>query len=167
MGISLLTLVSASAELPASAPADLEVINYRPVIAFDDTVVDENVVFSFSIPYSSRDTDRPGYEVWLTYSMASPNAAKNIKWLANFEKCISDDMSADNWAAAGSELYTNPVVPTAAYTLQTVVIVFTFVQSGDPTGAEYVRLRITRGTDDGLDDAAGDAYLASTEIRIR
>ena len=162
--ISLLTFGAESAELPASAAAGLEIVNYRPVIAFDDGASDETVMFTGVMPYHAGDDG--GFEVWIKFAMASANSFKNIVWTVAWEKLDAIvALASDHFE---SSLSINPSVNIVAYKPIESVVMFTDAQAGNIDGGDPFRLKVTRGASDEVnDDAAGDAYIMNVFIRDR
>ncbi len=165
-GDTLLVFETHSAVLPTSGAAGLEVVNYRPVIAFD-AAADESVMFESIIPWHAADAG--GYEVRLTYAMESTNTDKEVMWQVDWENLSpstgNKELDSDHFT--GSPLFTNPTVPVAAYEEHTVVINFTKAETGEVNRNHYIRLKATREGTNVADTAAGDAYLLRTEVRVR
>lgn len=166
-GDTLLTFTADNAELPASSAAGLEVVNYRPVIAFDGGSSDESVIFSGIMPQHYTEA---GFEVWITYCMASSNTDKKVVWSVDWEKIENlTELASDHFT--GTPLKTNPTVPVVAYALHCVVIIFTneqsaFIETIDDMSGFRIKL-LREASDEVNDDATGDAYVTRVEIRMR
>lgn len=147
-----------AAEFPSSNFPQLQLVNRRPVLAFDaDT--DETCYWTFTAPQGIL----PPVDIRVSYIMES--ATVNEVQFQTALECITDGDATDLDAATSFDSDNSSgavTVPGTAGFLDQ----FTITLSNDDsiTAADYCRLRLYRDADHANDDAADDCYVLSVEF---
>jgi hypothetical protein len=148
-----------SAEFPSANFPELNIINRRPVLAFD-AATDETVYWTGIAPQGLTGT----VTVVITYMMASATS-NNIIMQAALE-AVSDGDATDLDAGTSFDTANSSsavTVPgTAGYIDQVSV---TLTNADSIAAGDYFRLSINRDADNGSDTATGDLYVLTVELR--
>jgi hypothetical protein len=159
MATTLLVFNPGNTESPSTNNAAFEVVNERPVLAFDGGT-NEDAVFSATMPqaYATGTLD-----VLIWFFMAGNSG--NIDWDVAFE-AVSDgdtlDMdTGDSFAAAQSTDDTN--VPGTTGQFDVVTVALTSAQADGVIAGDHIRVKVTRDATN--DTNTDDAYLFKVEVR--
>lgn len=147
-----------SAEFPASNYPQLTLSNRRPVLAFDAST-DETAYWTFAAPQGLSGA----ISCVITYAMASATSGA-VYWQAQLEAITAGDATdTDATTSFDTANSGNGTVPgTAGYVQQITV---TLTNKDNIAAGDYGRLSVNRDADNGSDNASGDAYLLSVELR--
>lgn len=138
----------------------LTTVNGRMVLAFDATT-DENICWTSVVPQGLTGT----ITVVISYFMASATTGA-VRWQCQLE-CVTASDALDLDAATSFDTANTAggtVGGVAGYMTQTTV---TMSNTDAMTAGDVYRLRVSRDADgtSGTDDATGDAYLWTVELR--
>lgn len=149
-----------SAHFPATNFPQLLPVNNRPALAFD-AATDETCYWTGVAPQGLTGA----ITLVLTFIMASATTG-SARWQAQIE-AVTDADSTDLDATTSFDTANSAgaTVPGTAGFIKQVSITMTNADS--LTAADYFRLSVNRDADgtSGTDDATGDAYLLTAELR--
>jgi len=146
-----------AAEFPASNYPALNMVNYRPVLAYDATT-NETAYWTSIVPQGWTGT----ITAHVYYMMASATTG-DIDWDVAVE-AVSDADALDLDATTSFDTANstdNTTVPGTAGYMDVVSI--TLTNNDSSAAGDYIRFSLTR--DAASDTSAGDAYVLALEIR--
>ncbi len=147
------------AEFPTSNFPALLYVNNRPVLAFDAST-SESCYFSGKIPQGWTGTKT----AIVTFLMASDtNTAHTVEFGVSVEAITGGDaVDLDAGDSFDTENVANTTIPgTAGYAKDLSI---TLTNNDSSAAGDYARFKLDRNTA-GTDDATGDCYVLSVEIR--
>lgn len=150
------------AEFPASNFPELVLVNRRPALAFDATATpDETCYWTGVAPQGLTGT----ITVVITYMMASATSGA-VRFQAALEAVTDGDATdLDATTSFDTANSAGATVPgTAGYIDQLSI---TMTNADSIAAGDYFRLSLNRDADgtSGTDDATGDCYVLSVELR--
>lgn len=148
-----------AAENPTSAYPGVTLVNSRPALAFDDTTV-ETCQWTVVAPQGLTGT----MTAVVTYIMASATSG-TVEFEVSVEAVTDGDATdldaGDSFDSVNTGTETVPA--TAGYMSQISV---TLTNQDSVAAGDYVRIKLSRDSDDGTNDTAtGDCYVLAVEIR--
>lgn len=147
-----------SAEFPATNFPQLMLVNYRPVLAFNDTT-DETCYWT-----SVADAGLTGtLTIIVHYIMASATTG-SVYFQAAIEAITPGDaVDLDATTSFDTANSGNGAVPGTAGYEQAISITMTNADS--IAAGDYFRIALNRDANNGGDTATGDAYVLAVELR--
>ncbi len=150
-----------SAEFPATAFPQLQLVQQRPVLSFD-AATDETAYWTAAAPQGLTGT----LSIVISYMMASATSG-TVGFQAQVEAVTSADaldLDAGTSFAAVNNSASTTVPGTAGYMGQ---ISITLTNADSIEAGDYFRLSLNRDADGSAitDSATGDAHVLSVELR--
>lgn len=140
--------------------AEPGVRNLRPILEFDDTVL-EAIVFSGAMAAHYDVTH--SLEVRIDWSGPATVGGGDVQWLAAWESLslLADNIDANSFATAQGAV---GMVPGTSGQIQRTTITFTSAEADGIAPGEDFRLQISRDPADDDDDMVGDADVIRVSI---
>jgi hypothetical protein len=142
---------------PQTNYATIDVRNFHPILAFDDTT-GETAVFTCIMPSTYAGGNITVYTHWVAVATSG-----TVGWLAAFETDAAGGQDIDSDGFAGDQTITAATVPAASGVVAVTSVTVTAGANTDSVAAgDLFRVRIVRNV--AADSAVGDAQLLGLRL---